>query len=91
VDERTDLWAVGVILYEMLCGRRPFGADDAPRLYASIREDDPPPPRSLAPDLPPGIEAIVLRALAKRPADRPASAREMDEALVSGAPRGVSV
>jgi|RhiMethySRZTD1v2_1073278.scaffolds.fasta_scaffold16308_2 HAMP domain-containing protein len=91
VDQRTDVWAAGVILYEMLCGRLPFRDDDAPRLYASIRGDDPPRPRSLVPDLPEALEAIVLRALAKIPADRPGTARELDEALVSGTPRGVSI
>ena len=91
VDHRTDLWAVGVILYEMLCGRLPFIAEDAARLYASIRDAEPPRPRTLVPDLPEEIEAIVLRALAKRPDDRPASARAFDDALVSAAPRGVSV
>jgi len=91
VDERTDVWAAGVILYEMLCGRLPFRGDDAPRLYGSIREDDPPRPRSLVPDLPEALEAIVLRALAKRPADRPLTARELDEALVSAAPSGMSI
>jgi serine/threonine-protein kinase len=91
VDARTDIWAVGVILYEMLCGRVPFRADQAERLYASIRSDDPPSPRSLAPDLPEAIETVLLRALAKRPGARPASVRELDEQLLAGAPGGLSV
>ena len=91
VDHRTDLWAVGVILYEMLCGRLPFQGADAARLYAAIREVVPAGPRALVPDLPEAIEAIVLKALAKRPEDRPHSAKELDDGLVSGAPTGVSV
>jgi serine/threonine protein kinase len=75
-------------LLRCCAGRLPFRDDDAPRLYASIRGDDPPRPRSLVPDLPEALEAIVLRALAKIPADRPGTARELDEALVSGTPRG---
>ncbi|HJQ96675.1 MAG TPA: protein kinase [Candidatus Polarisedimenticolaceae bacterium] len=91
VDQRTDIWALGIILYEMLCGRLPFQATDAPGLFALIREGDPPRPRSFVPDLPEALEAIVLKALAKRPAERPGTALELDEALVSGAPRGVSI
>jgi hypothetical protein len=65
----TDLHAVGVVLYEMLTGVRPFQAA-GPAVLAQILRDDPVPPRKLRPDLDAGLEAIVLRALHKDPRQR---------------------
>jgi serine/threonine-protein kinase len=80
-DARSDLYSVGVTLYEVLCGRLPFRG---PTLFETLRmhqEMPPPPPSLLRPDLPPALEAVILRALAKNPADRHQSAAEMAEAL----------
>jgi hypothetical protein len=65
----TDLYSLGVVLYQLLTGRLPFpGA--MPALLAQILRDEPPPPRAVRPDLDPALEAVVLRALRKEPAER---------------------
>jgi len=81
VDARTDLYATGVVLYELLTGCVPFDADTPAAVFAQVAHELPMPPRSLNPSIPPEVEAIVLRALAKDPAARYQSAAEMAQAL----------
>jgi serine/threonine-protein kinase len=70
IDARTDLYASGVMLYEMLTGRVPFDATTPIVVLTKHAYEAPPPPRSLNPDLPEAAEQVLLRALAKDPADR---------------------
>ncbi len=78
---RTDLYALGVMLYEMLTGRVPFPADNVYAAMKAKTENDPVPPRELRPEIPPALEEVVLHALERNPHDRPESAFEMRESL----------
>ena len=81
LDGRTDLYAAGVMLYELVTGTRPFdGATDFQIMQAHLSAV-PPAPRALRPDLPEAIEAVILQALAKKPAERFDSARAMAHAI----------
>jgi tRNA A-37 threonylcarbamoyl transferase component Bud32/tetratricopeptide (TPR) repeat protein len=81
VDGRADLYALGVMLYERLAGRLPFEGDDPLTVISQHLHAPVVPPRTYRPDLPPGLEAIILRLLAKSPADRFANAGETAAAL----------
>jgi serine/threonine-protein kinase len=65
VDLRTDIWALGVVLYELLAGQSPFFADTMPELIARIITEPPPPLSTKRPDAPPGLEAALVRCLQK--------------------------
>jgi tRNA A-37 threonylcarbamoyl transferase component Bud32 len=82
-DARSDIYSAGVMLYEMLTGRAPFRGEGALAVVAQHVNQPPPPPRLFAPQLPAAVEAALLRALAKDPAERYQSAREMAEALAA--------
>jgi eukaryotic-like serine/threonine-protein kinase len=81
VDARTDLYSVGVVLYEMLTGRVPFDAESPVTVALKQVSEAPVPPRELVPSIPPALEAVVLRALEKEPARRFADADEFIRAL----------
>jgi hypothetical protein len=85
LDGRSDLFSLGVIFYEMLTGQRPFRAKTRDQLFQEIVAASPAPPRSLNSSIPPALESICLKALARRPADRhptaTAFAQELEEAL----------
>ena len=70
VDERTDIYSLGIILYELFTGRVPFTGDSAIAVGFMQMKDPPPPPRGINPQLSPQIEAVILRALEKDPLRR---------------------
>lgn len=93
VDERCDVFALGVILYEMLAGRPAFSADTPSMTMAAILAAQPEPLRSLLPELSVALTKVVGKCLAKRPADRWQSAGEVAAALRklrTARPRGAS-
>ncbi|HWZ92817.1 MAG TPA: protein kinase [Polyangiaceae bacterium] len=81
VDQRADIWALGIVLYELLCGSAPFSATTAPALLAQIVADPPRPLRPQRPDVPRGLEAVIGRCLEKDPARRFASVSEFSREL----------
>jgi eukaryotic-like serine/threonine-protein kinase len=85
VDARSDVYAAGCVLFELLCGHPPFVGDSPVAVaYQHVRED-PRPPSASNPDVTPDLDAIVLKALAKNPANRYQSAGEMRADLLRAA------
>ena len=83
VTHSSDVYALGVVLYEMLVGQLPFSADTPLAVLLMHMSDSPPPARTLMPDLPAGIDDVLNRALAKSPRERFHSAGELVAALES--------
>jgi serine/threonine-protein kinase len=85
-DSRSDVWALGVVLYELLTRRLPFEAESLPDLCVKVASDPPRPIGDLRDDLPRGLVAVLDRCLTKDPAGRFANAAELAEALEPFAP-----
>jgi eukaryotic-like serine/threonine-protein kinase len=87
IDHRSDLFAVGIMLYEVLAGRHPFEASSLTELQANILRSAPLPLRVRRPEVPQALEELIGWALARTPAARPSSAIELQRALVASAPQ----
>jgi serine/threonine protein kinase/predicted ATPase len=81
IDGRTDIYSLGVVLYEMFCGRVPFRATNLRELLRQVRDDEPQPPRQLERDIPADLERACLKAMAKRVSDRYTTAADFAEDL----------
>jgi len=81
-DPRTDLYSLGVVLYEMLAGVRPFDAPTFSELARKVQNDSPPPLRLYRPDAPDALERVIVKALSKNPDDRYPDAESFAAALV---------
>lgn len=83
VDHRTDIWSVGVVMYELLTNSMPFGGDEINETFAQILEKEPQPLRQLVNGVPEGLERIVMRCLAKNRDNRFSDVAELARALVA--------
>jgi serine/threonine-protein kinase len=81
VDQRSDLYSVGIVLYEMLTGKTPFTGETPVEIAMKHLSDPPRPPSLERPDISPDLDMVVLRALAKSPDERFQTAEEMDAEL----------
>lgn len=83
LDERTDLYSLGIVIFEMVTGRRPFTSDSIKGIERQHLEVEPPSPKELRPGTPEVLSDIILRCLAKGPAERFQTAEELGGALAS--------
>jgi serine/threonine-protein kinase len=81
VDQRADVWSLGVTLYELLAGVPPFRADTTPGVLAAVVADPPPSLQKARPEIPEELEGVILKCLAKNPADRYADMASLAAAL----------
>ncbi|RYE94292.1 MAG: serine/threonine protein kinase [Myxococcales bacterium] len=90
VDARSDVWSLGVLLYQLLTGQLPFQRSTLPEICASILLDDPEPPSAWRPGLPPDLDRAIERAMAKEADQRFASLVEFTAALAPFCPGGAA-
>ena len=88
-DARSDLFSLGVVLYEMVTGQRPFDADSLQAICSRVLSSTPLPPSQANPSVPVGFDAVIARCLAKDPAARYAAAESLAEELYPLARRKV--
>ena len=83
VDHRTDIWSLGVCMYELLTNSMPFGGEELQETFAQILEKQPTPIRGLVTGVPEGLEGVVMRCLAKKREERFSDVAELARALVA--------
>ena len=94
MDGRTDIWTLGVLLYELLAGRRPFAGQTRAKVFDEVLNRDPKPLRQINDAIPVDLECICLKALHKQPADRYSTALDLAESLrraIASSPEGLLV
>lgn len=84
LDERSDLYSLGVVLYEVVTSRLPFPYDDPVKIVSAHLQEKPTPPSELNPHLPPSLNQLIMKSLEKSPADRPRNAARMKEIIGAG-------
>jgi hypothetical protein len=94
VDGRSDLFSLGTVAYEMLTAHRPFDADNVPRILTRVAYEEPKPPSSLVAGLPPFLDDVIARVLAKAPGDRYQRgadlAEDLEDVVAERSPRHLS-
>ncbi len=86
VDARADVFSLGVVLFEMIAGQRPFPGDDATSVMRAMLQEDPPSVAVVVPGVSPALDNLIARSLSRHPAQRPQTVREFREGLRSLAP-----